>query len=246
MKDLPTIYNKLKKEREEKTKNSLSLKDIMTDEKRAQLSCKESIDTYLDSRPKSLASKSSVYDKQRNRSSMNIVAEVISASGLNSDCESDEDEDYEITENIDDETNDNNLISSDDNASLEINFNNINNNNLYPHDCIASGIEELKSNVSQVANSSVNASVVTQDQINKHLSHQNRNTIKKPIETEPPSIPQITFSLISNNDNSTQSQEENNLLNYEPTENQNETTTKNSKRSKKFKDNTPICHCIIS
>jgi len=178
---------------------------------------------------------------------MHVVAEVISASGLNSDCESDEDEDYEITENIDDETNDNNLISSDDNASLEINFNNINNNNnLYPQDCIASGIEELKSNVSQVANSSVNASVVTQDQINKHLSHQNRNIIKKPIENEPPSIPQLTFSLISNNENNTQSQEENNLLNYEPTHNQDETTIKNSKKSKKFKDNTPICHCIIS
>jgi len=198
---------------------------------------------------------SSAYDRQKNRSSMNIIAEVISASGLNSDSESDEeDEYYEIAE----ENNENIIVSSDDNASLEINFNNFNNNNLYPPNCIASGIEDLKSNVCQVENSSIHTSYVSQDQINRHLS-QKSNSLKRTVDNRPPIVPQLTFSLV--NDNNNRFFDENKLLDYKSSLNRdnskkggfiilddNNKKSKKSKKSRKSKKTTPscLCSCIIS
>jgi len=49
---VPTIYNRLKKEKEERARNAHKRDTLTPDEKRAQLSWDESIDSYLDTTKK--------------------------------------------------------------------------------------------------------------------------------------------------------------------------------------------------
>jgi len=178
---VPTLYNKIKKEKEERNaivaraKKTSSLIDLISEEKKAQLSWKKSMDDSLSDRPKSTFSKCSIFDKQQNRSSMSIIAEVITSDGLNLDSESEYSEVSEETNDITEENDnksDDHIKETEDNDSLVNNININNNNDIYPSECIASSIEEIKSNICQVENSSIRTSIITQDQVDKHISHQ--------------------------------------------------------------------------
>ncbi|ORX60063.1 hypothetical protein BCR36DRAFT_366062 [Piromyces finnis] len=219
---VPTLYNKIKKEKAEKAKaekikkeerayKTLSLMDILSEEKKAQLSWKKSVDDGFGLRPKSVVSRSSAaYDRKLNRSSMTIMAEVINSDYFDSGSE------------------------------------------IYPAECIASSIEEIKSNLCQVENSSVHTSIVTQEQV-KHLSHQ---SISLPtLENKIINVPQLTISLVSESDSTkTPSTEEHKLLDYNTNSNQQKnkkgkkSKTKTDKKSKKVKksNDTALCQCVIS
>jgi len=193
---------------------------------------------------------------------MSIMAEVINSDCFDTDSESeyedDSGDDLEITETTQDK-NKEKLDVTEDNDSLS---NNINNNNkfsknkVYPAECIASSIEEIKSNISQVENSSIHNTIVTQEQVNKHLSRQSMS-LPKPLENKPNEVPQLTVSLVSEDEgnSSTPTLEERKLLNYDSTsklrtneeEKTKEKKDKKSKKSKKSKhsDDTSMCQCII-
>jgi len=255
---VPTLYNKIKKEREERAKKSVSLMDMLSDEKKAQLSWKKSLDDDLyGNRPKSVVSRSSAYDKQQHRSSMTIIAEVISGGDFNSDSESEYEEENSETNELSEKT-ENNDVSlkiklTEDNDSLTNNVNNCSSNNIYPTECIASSIEDIKSNICQVENSSIRTSIVTQEQINKHISH-NSISLKKSVDDKNQNIPQLTISLVPEV-SSTHSVEEHKLLEYDSTTSLQLThdnsiklkKEKKSKKSKKSRKNSISgCNCIIS
>jgi len=254
---VPTLYNKMKREREERAKKTVSLMDVLSEEKKAQLSWKKSLDDDLyGNRPKSVVSRSSAYDKQQHRSSMTIIAEVISGGDFNSDSESEYEEDNSEINGINKKTENNNISCeiklTEDNDSLTNNVNNCSSNNIYPTECIASSIEDIKSNICQVENSSIRTSIVTQEQVNKHISH-NSISLKKPVENKEQNIPQLTISLVPEV-SSTHSVEEHKLLEYDSTTSLQLTHDNNiklkkekkSKKAKKSKNSTTGCNCIIS
>jgi len=265
---VPTLYNKMKKEKEEKkakekaerakaerAKKTVSLMDMLSEEKKAQLSWKTSMDDNLGLRPKSVVSRSSAYDRKLNRTSMSIMAEVINSDCFDTDSESEyeEESDLEITETNNEDKDKEKIVSTEENNSLsnEINDNKFSKNKVYPAECIASGIEEIKSNISQVENSSIHTSIVTQEQVNKHLSRQSMS-LPKPLENKSTEVPQLTISLVPESESTTPSTEERKLLNYDSTSNLNTTTEKEikgkkDKKSKKTKstDDTAMCECII-
>jgi len=251
---VPTIYNKMKKAKEDRAKKTVSLMDVLSDEKKAQLSWKKSMDDDIYNRPKSVVSRSSAYyDKQQHRSSMTIIAEVISSDDFNSDSESEYEEDSEIRDasEITESNKTNNEIKlTEDNDSLTNNINNNSSNNLYPAECVASSIEDIKANANQVENSSIRTSIVTQEQIDKHLSRPSL-TIKKSEENKSQIVPELMITAAP--EVSTPSVEENKLLDYDSTtslqieQEEHGIKLKTNKKSKKSKKNsTPGCQCIIS
>jgi len=268
---VPTLYNKIKKAKEEKArqererareerareerdKKNVNLVDGLSEEKKAQLSWKKSVDDdFCDGRPKSVVSKSSAYDRQLQHSSMTIIAEVIGNNDLNSDSESEYEEDSEIRDasEITESNKTNNEIKlTEDNDSLTNNINNNSSNNLYPAECVASSIEDIKANANQVENSSIRTSIVTQEQIDKHLSRPSL-TIKKSEENKSQIVPELMITAAP--EVSTPSVEENKLLDYDSTtslqieQEEHGIKLKTNKKSKKSKKNsTPGCQCIIS
>ncbi|KAG4104667.1 hypothetical protein H8356DRAFT_1357747 [Neocallimastix lanati (nom. inval.)] len=265
---VPTLYNKIKKAKEEKArqererareerakeerdKKSVSLLVGLSEEKTAQLSWKKSVDDDLcDGRPKSVVSKSSAYDRQLQHSSMTIIAEVIGSNDLNSDSENEYEEKSEIND-VKEANQSNQIIHetkvSEDNDSLANNINNASSTNLYPAECIASSIEEIKSNISQVENSSIRASIVTQDQVEKQLSQSNLS-VKKTEEDKNQNSPQVMIPVapeeheLLKHDNSTTYKTNKQVKGKDRSIKQ-----KKEKKSKKSKKNsTAGCGCIIS
>jgi len=271
---VPTLYNKIKKAKEEKArqererareerareerdKKNVNLVDGLSEEKKAQLSWKKSVDDdFCDGRPKSVVSKSSAYDRQLQHSSMTIIAEVIGNNDLNSDSESEYEEKSEINDIK--EVNKNNQIIhetkvSDDNDSLANNINNASSTNLYPAECIASSIEEIKSNISQVENSSIRTSIVTQDQVEKQLS-QSSLSMKKTEEDKNQTNPQVMIPVAPEVCNSVEEHEllkhdnsTTNKINQQVKVKDRSIKQKKERKSKKSKKNsTAGCGCIIS